>query len=168
MASVYDTLMPNLPLIWSVDDSVGKGCRNEHVDVMLVQYFLQRIVQSGGYPATYRPSETWQIDGSYTDGLGKGIQLFQAFIYKMQVDTNKDLERVPQLVNGRVDPIRPGDSGGIQSMRNSTMLYLNRTMRLLHRDEMDGILTLYRANATLNRGLMNAWRAHLKRANRVR
>lgn len=40
MASVYDTSMHDLPLIWSVDNSVGKGCRNEHVDVMLVQHFL--------------------------------------------------------------------------------------------------------------------------------
>ncbi|MGD0620616.1 MAG: hypothetical protein ABSB67_23545 [Bryobacteraceae bacterium] len=155
--------MPNLPLIWSVDNPVGKTCRNEHIDVMLVQYFLRRIVQSGGYPAMYRPSETWEIDGCYRDSLGRGIQLFQAFMYKMQGDMHKDLERLPQLVNGRVDPVRPGDAGGFQSMRNSTMLYLNRSMRLLHREEMDGMLTTNRVNPTLNRGLMDAWRAHLKR-----
>lgn len=111
----------------------------------------------------YRPSETWEIDGFYRDSLGRSIQLFQAFMHKMQVQTHKDLERVPQPVNGRVDPIRPGDSGGFQSMRNSTMVYLNRSMRLLHREEMDGILSIHRVNATLNRGLMDAWRAHLKR-----
>jgi hypothetical protein len=162
MARLYDTVMKDLPQIWTVEKPVGRGCSNPTVDVYLIQFFLQKVVHSPAYPPIYVPPASWEVNGTWQESMHRAIELFQLFLYKAGAD-----ERLPQLVNGRVDPVVNVHSSGsqLQGSLNSTMIYLNRCMRLQYKLLFDNLLTAREVPSYLHFALLKEAQAHLKRGN---
>jgi len=160
MASVYDSDIPSLPLIWSIDRPVGRGQENRVIDLYLIQFFLRKVINSPRYPGKYRPPEFWEVDGRWQDSLHAGIQLFQTFILNAGTDEQRGLR---QLVNGRVDPVLGTAKGKFQGMINSTMLYLDRSMRSQYKDLYDNLLTSREVPGSLHFGLHRSFQEHMKR-----
>jgi hypothetical protein len=170
MASLYDTEIKDLPLLWTVDEAVGKHCRNAVLDVYLVQFFLTKIIYSKPeinrsnfvYPKTSVPAERWEVNGSWQDSMHRGIEAFQLFLYNASTIKESGL---PLLVNGRVDPIRGAKPAlKFQGELNSTMVYLNRCMRLQHQQLFDNILTSHDVPSYLHFALLKIAVEHQKRA----
>lgn len=159
MASLYDCAINGLPQLWTVDKAVGSRCANSIVDVYLIQFFLKKVVAGPKYPKIYVPPALWDVNGSWQDSMHAGIRLFQYFLYKRRPDD----QSLPQLVNGRVDPIHATAGLKYQSSLNSTMVYLNYCFRLQNKELFDNLLTKREVPPYLHFAMLKAGVAHQKR-----
>jgi len=160
MASLYECLTPNLPVIWTVDNPVGKDSTNSIEDVYLVQFFLKKVVASPHYPQKYKPPQPWDVNGCWQASMHDGIRFFQWFLYAR---SETEEGKLPPLVNGRVDPVLPGNKSKVQPSLNSTMVYLCNSFRGAAKDTYDNLMTSREVPSALHFALLRAGQAHLKR-----
>jgi hypothetical protein len=81
-------------LFYNLDGSVGPRGRNQRLDIMLVQYFLQRAFSLPFAQSEPSPGGPIEVNGTFDRATVLGITHFQK------------LERLP-VPDGQVDPIPP-------------------------------------------------------------
>ncbi len=103
MARMWLTGVPVQKLLYTVDQTVGRGGGNRTDDVLLVQLFLRVLMEEGGSEAPYRPPgrRPLAIDGVCGPETLAYIRYYQ----------DEALRRFPGAApppDGRVDPMRSG------------------------------------------------------------
>lgn len=101
MARIFLRTVGAIRIFYTVDEPVGRNCRNKQDDVLLVQFFLKVISETPGRE-TFKPSGKGDL---VTDGIWGPTS--QAYLDQFLTETNRRNPGVaPVKVDGRVDPVK--------------------------------------------------------------
>lgn len=114
MAYIDTTNDPKLPTFYNVTQSVGQGCPNMNEDVMMVQFFLERIYAAGKMGTT--PKGKMKIDGVFGP-------ITRNWVLKFQLDClNAGKNVYPDAI---VDSAKTGTMDSSITQTRYTIIYLN-------------------------------------------
>jgi hypothetical protein len=116
---------PKMKTFWSVDAPVGRHCPNLYWDTYLVSFFLDKIISSPRYPASFVAGFPIKVGGLWEDSLSHNILAVQWFL---KSSYQPESGQVQPVVNARMDPEDPMKA----PIKNSTIIYLNFVTKLLH------------------------------------